>query len=82
MQAPSQLTGLPFRYMDLPGGGGQFWGEFNVDPAGGSYFVDFSPFDLEPGYHVSVGYDEPDLDHVINSFTTPPHEIYLPIVRR
>jgi peptide/nickel transport system substrate-binding protein len=57
---------------------GWFWQEFTVDPDGGSFFVDFSPHNLEPGTLVSVGYREPDLDHVINVFLTPPHATYLP----
>ena len=59
---------------------GIFWQEFTVDPDGGSYFVDFSPYDLVPGNEVRVGYREPDLDAVINVFQTPWHEIFLPSV--
>lgn len=61
---------------------GWFWQDFTVQPDGSEFYVDFAPHDLEPGTQVSVGYREPDLDHVINVFTTPQHEIYLPFALR
>jgi hypothetical protein len=51
-----------------------------VDPNGGSYLVDFSPYDLQPGDEVSVGYGEPDGDAVRNVFWVPRGQIYLPLV--
>jgi peptide/nickel transport system substrate-binding protein len=60
---------------------GLTWQEFTVDPDGGSYLVDFSPYDLVPGNTISVGYREPDLDSVSNAFDTPLNEIDLPIVQ-
>jgi hypothetical protein len=62
------------------GSWGLFWEQFTVDPDGGSYFVDFSPNDLVPGNTITVGYEEPDLDHVASVFITPLHKINLPLV--
>ena len=51
-----------------------------MDPNGGSYLVDFSPFDLLPGMEVSVDYSEPDGDAVGNEFQVPRGQVYLPLV--
>jgi hypothetical protein len=59
---------------------GWFWQTFTVDPNGGSYLVDFSPFDLLPGMEVSVSYMEPDGDAVGNEFQVPRGQVYLPVV--
>jgi len=59
---------------------GRFWESFTVDPNGGSYLVDFSPYDLQPGEEVSVGYGEPDRDSVRNVFWVPRGQVYLPLV--
>jgi hypothetical protein len=61
---------------------GSFWEQFTVDPNGGSYLVDFSPYDLQPGDEVSVGYGEPDGDTVRNVFWVPRGQVYLPLVLR
>jgi len=62
------------------GSWGWFWKTFTVDPNGGSYLVDFSPFDLLPGMEVSVDYSEPDGDAVGNEFQVPRGQVYLPVV--
>jgi len=62
------------------GSWGLFWKVFTINPDNGSYFVDFSPYDLLPGDRITVSYEEPDLDHVSNIFITPWHEIQLPMV--
>jgi hypothetical protein len=62
------------------GSWGLIWKEFTIDPDDGSYFVDFAPYDLLPDDTITVGYDEPDLDHVSNVFITPLSKINLPLV--
>jgi hypothetical protein len=61
---------------------GSFWETFTVDPNGGSYLVDFSPFDLLPGMEVTVHYEEPDKDAVGNVFWVPRGQVFLPLVLR
>jgi uncharacterized repeat protein (TIGR01451 family) len=45
--------------------------DFQVEPDGGSYLCDFSPFDLLPDQDVYVEYREPDGDWVLNVFRQP-----------
>jgi uncharacterized repeat protein (TIGR01451 family) len=50
--------------------------EFVTDPGGGSYSCDLGAegWDLQPGDHVAVQYEEPDGDGVLNVFHVPaPH---------
>ena len=61
------------------GSWGLIWKELTINPDG-SYFVDFSPYDLSTGDMITVGYEEPDLDSVNNVFITPWHEINLPLI--
>jgi len=60
---------------------GMFWKTFTVDPNGGSYLVDFSPFDLLPDMDFEVFYEEPDSDQVGNNFRVP-WQVFLPLVLR
>lgn len=48
--------------------GGPGMGGITVDPQGGSYFCDFSPYDVLGGMDVAVQYQQPDGNTVINVF--------------